>query len=225
MSPTMRRVYEAEAKLRTLVPDAVLVGGSAAILYASHRESFDHDHVVEDLVARYQMVLDAVEASGGWATSLRASKPPLTLLGSLDGIEAGLRQLRRSRPLETTLFELDETNSVVVPTAAETLRIKAYLVVDRSAVRDYIDVVALVQAIGFDTAITVLCDLDSYYADRSDEKGSVLTDLILRLANPQPKDPAVTKELGAYKGLARQWQDWDAVRKACVELSLGLAGA
>jgi hypothetical protein len=225
LTPTMQKVYESAAKLQTLVPDAILVGGSAAIIYARHRDSFDHDHVVANLVERYQMVVDAIEASGGWATSVRASKPPVTLLGSLDGVEAGLRALRRSRPLETAVFELDENNSVVVPTAAETLRIKAYLVVDRNAVRDYLDVVALVDALGFDTSLEILRDIDSYYTDRSGEEGSVLTQLVLRLANPEPKDPAVTEQLASYKALSVKWHEWSAVTTACVALSLGLTGS
>ena len=64
-----------------------------------HRESFDHGHVVEDLSSRYEQTLDAVEATEGWVTSVRASRPPFTLMGSLGGVEAGLRQLRRTRAL------------------------------------------------------------------------------------------------------------------------------
>jgi hypothetical protein len=36
-----------------MVPDAVLVGGSAAALYAGHRDSYDHDHVLPDLRERW----------------------------------------------------------------------------------------------------------------------------------------------------------------------------
>jgi hypothetical protein len=66
----------------------------------------DHDHVISDLAERYAEVVEAVEASESWVTSVRASSPPLTLLGSLDGIEAGLRQLRRTRPLEVEDVDL-----------------------------------------------------------------------------------------------------------------------
>lgn len=45
-----------------------------------------------DLSERYADVLEAVEATEGWITSVRASSPPMTLLGQLGGIEAGLRQ-------------------------------------------------------------------------------------------------------------------------------------
>ena len=223
VSPTLRTVLESAAKLQEIVPDAVLVGGSAAALYAGHRDSFDHDHVLQDLVDRYGIVLDAVEASEGWATSIRSSKPPFTVLGSLDGVEAGLRQLRRSLPLETTEYDLGEGRTIVVPTLEETLRIKAYLVVQRNAVRDYLDVVALVETLGLDTAVEVLRDIDTYYLDRSDTDESVLTTLVLRLTTPEPKDPEVTTQLKNYKGLVPRWQEWSAVDEACHELAQRLA--
>ena len=62
-------VMESAAHLQRLVPGAVLVGGSAAILYADHRESRDHDHVLPDLADRFEMVLEAVEEDDGWATN------------------------------------------------------------------------------------------------------------------------------------------------------------
>lgn len=223
LSDTLRTVLESAAKLQEIVPDAVLVGGSAAALYAGHRDSFDHDHVLQDLANRYGIVLDAVEASEGWATSVRASRPPFTVLGTLDGVEAGLRQLRRSLPLETAECDLGDGRTVVVPTLEEILRIKAYLVVQRNAVRDYLDVVALTETLGPERAVQVLRDIDTYYSDRSETDGSVLTTLILRLATPEPKDSEVTTQLRDYKGLSSQWQEWGAVEEACHELSQTLA--
>ena len=223
LSPTLRSVLESAAKLQDIVPDAVLVGGSAAALYAGHRDSFDHHHVLRDLADRYSIVIDAVEASEGWATSLRASKPPFTVLGSLDGVEAGLRQLRRSRPLETSLYELGDGRSVAVPTLEETLRIKAYLVVQRNAVRDYLDVVALGDTIGLVQAGKILRSIDTYYLDRAETEGSVLSQLVLKLSLPKPKDPEVTAQLKSYKGLVPRWQDWSLVQEACRELSQELA--
>ena len=223
LSDTLRTVLESAAKLQEIVPDAVLVGGSAAALYAGHRDSFDHDHVLQDLADRYGIVLDAVEASEGWATSVRASRPPFTVLGTLDGVEAGLRQLRRSLPLETAEYDLGDGGRVIVPTLEEILRIKAYLVVQRNAVRDYLDVVALTETLGPERAVQVLRDIDTYYSDRSETDGSVLTSLILRLATPEPKDSEVTTQLKNYKGLSSQWQEWGAVEEACHELAQTLA--
>ncbi len=208
-----------------MVPDAVLVGGSAAALHAGHRDSFDHDHVLVDLVERYQAVLDAVEATDGWATSVRASKPPWTIMGSLGGVEAGLRQLRRARPLETCQVEVGDGAIVVAPTAPETLRVKAYLVVQRNVVRDYLDVVALADHLGEDSAVEILAGIDDYYVDRSGEQGSVLTALVTALADPRPHDTDVIDELPRYKGLDVRWHDWDRVVKACRQLALRLSGA
>ena len=67
--PELLRVLESAARLQEIVPDAVLVGGSAAALWANHRSSFDHDHVLEDLRARFDAVLDAIEATDGWVTN------------------------------------------------------------------------------------------------------------------------------------------------------------
>jgi hypothetical protein len=224
MSAALRRVLTSAARLQVLVPDAVLVGDAAAALHAGHRESFDHDHVLADLVERYGEVLDAVEASEGWATSVRASRPPMTILGSLDGVAAGLRQMRRSRPLETCEVEVAPGLVVTAPTAAESLRIKAYLVVQRNNVRDYLDVVALADHLGVEDAVGVLARIDDYYVDRSGQEGSVLTSLVLRLAAPAPRDVAVTRELPRYKRLAPRWHEWSAVVEACADLALRLAG-
>ena len=225
MSATLRQVLKSAARLQTVVPDAVLVGGSAAALHAGHRDSFAHDHVLADLVDRYETVLGAVEATEGWATSVRASKPPFTIMGSLDGIEAGLRQMRRIRPLETIEVTVGANAVVVAPTEAEALRVKAFLIVQRNVVRDFIDVVALVGHIGDDAADAVLSDIDDYYADRSDDPSSVLTSLVIALADPSPRDTDVINELPRYKGLDPRWHHWSDVVAACQDLALRLSGA
>ena len=224
-SATLRRVLESAARLQSVVPDAVLVGGSAAALHAGHRDSFAHDHVLTDLVDRYEAVLEAVEATEGWATSVRASKPPFTIMGSLDGVEAGLRQMRRVKPLETLRVTISADAVVVAPTEAEALRVKAFLVVQRNVVRDFLDVVALVDHMGDDVAVGVLSGIDGYYADRSGELSSVLTSLVIALADPSPRDSDVIRELSRYKGLDRRWHRWSDVVDACQDLALRLAEA
>lgn len=222
--PVLQRVLESAALLQQRVPDAVLVGGAAAALHAGHRASLDHDHVLSDLVDRYSEVLEVVEATDGWATSVRASRPPVTIMGSLGGVEAGLRQLRRRRPLETCEVEVAPGVVVIAPTAEESLRIKAYLVVLRNQVRDYLDVVALAQHLTPEAAVRTLQHIDDYYDDRSLEQGSVLTSLVIRLAEPDPRDSDVIDELPRYKGLAPQWHEWRDVVRACRSLALDLAG-
>lgn len=92
------RVLESAARLQEVLPDAVLVGGSAAALWANHRSSFDHDHVLEDLSTRFDAVLEAIEATDGWVTN--RVTPGKIILGDLGDIESGVRQLIRNRPLE-----------------------------------------------------------------------------------------------------------------------------
>lgn len=211
-------VLASAARLQEIVPGAVLVGDAAAAMYARHRESFDHDHVLADLAERYAEVVEAVEATDGWVTSVRASSPPLTLLGSLDGVEAGLRQLRRTRAVEVEEVRVG-TRVLRVPTLPECLRIKAFLVVQRNQVRDYLDTVALADRLGLPHSAAVLADLDSYYSDRSDGPDAVVTAVVQRLSEPNPRDSRVTSQLTAYKGLVARWQRWSAVVDDCAALA------
>jgi hypothetical protein len=114
--------------------------------------------------------------------------------------------------------------TVTAPTADESLRIKAYLVVQRNQVRDYLDVVALADHLGSEKAVDVLQHIDEYYDDRSGQDGSVLTSLVLSLAEPSPRDELVTRELDRYKGLVARWHDWSTVVDDCQDLALRLAG-
>lgn len=226
-SALLSRVLASASRLQQAVPDAVLVGGAAAAFYAGHRDSLDHDHVLADLSERYADVLEAVEATEGWVTSVRASRPPMTLLGSLGGIEAGLRQLRRARPLEVVEVEVPGAGLLRVPTLEEILRIKAYLVVQRNQTRDYLDVVALSHRLdeghlAGTEAVGVLAGIDEYYRDRSEDAepyDSVLTALVQRLSEPEPRDSPVTGQLATYKGLDARWHDWHTVVEACEDLA------
>lgn len=68
-SSDLLAVLESASRLQQIVPDAVLVGGSAAALYAGHRDSYDHDHVLADLRDRFDVVLEALESEGDWVTN------------------------------------------------------------------------------------------------------------------------------------------------------------
>src|SRR5438270_9829500 len=97
------RLLSAERHLQALVPETVLVGGTAASLHARHRLSVDGDHVLADLRDRFDDVLATLEAVAGWETS-RVRRPVL-ILGRLEGVPTGIRQLRRTVPLETEIVE------------------------------------------------------------------------------------------------------------------------
>lgn len=187
----------------------MLVGGSAAILYADHRESADHDHVLADLAERFEMVLDAVEADEGWATNRVV--PGKVILGNLDGIEAGVRQMIRKAPLEVATVTLPSEDQVTVPTADETLRIKAFLVVRRNQTRDYLDLAALSDHLGIDHAAEVLARIDDYYADQHGGGDGIASQLVRQLSDPQPADRASIGQLATYRRLRRRWSEWSPV--------------
>lgn len=207
--PRFLALLESAAHLQRLVPGAVLVGGAAAILYADHRESSDHDHVVADLADRFEMVLEAVEGDAGWATN--RVTPGKVILGNLDGIEAGVRQMIRKRPLEIAEVELPSGGKVTVPTLEETLRVKAFLVVRRNQTRDYLDLAALSEHLGAARAAAALTQIDDYYADQHEEGDGVASQLVRQLSEPRPADPSVIDQLGSYRRLRRRWTDWSAV--------------
>jgi hypothetical protein len=205
----MEDVLEKAAQLQELVPGAVLVGGSAAALYAHHRQSFDHDHVVADLAERFDTILENLEALGDW--SMTRAQPGKIILGELGGIETGVRQLLRSRPLESTEIEV-RGKRLLIPTAAEILRIKAWLALSRNQTRDYLDIAALATQIGLDEAGAALAGIDDYYADINTRPEAVATQLIRQLADPRPRDAEVTTQLASYKALDQRWHDWSAVK-------------
>ena len=122
VDPAFTEVLESAARLQRLIPDAVLVGGSAAAFYVHHRLSFDHDHVLFRLQEQFDAVLEAVEAEGDWVTN-RVTYGKI-ILGRIGGIEAGVRQLIRRTPLEVAEVELPSGAVLRVPTIDETLRIK-----------------------------------------------------------------------------------------------------
>ena len=215
----MEKLYESAAKLQKVAPDAVLVGGSAAVFYAGHRMSFDHDHVIKNLQGRYDAVLESVMALEGWTTDPRASKPPMKIMGSLDGYQAGLRNLRREAPLEVEEVALSSGEVLRIPTIAEVLRTKAFLVVRRNQVRDYLDVAAVSTEMGIKQACETLSKIDSYYSEMTRTKGSVLSELIYMLAAPNPADTRNRDSLAEYKGVSDNWNSWSRVEATCKELA------
>ncbi len=220
--PPWDAVLAAAARLQQLVPETVLVGGTAAAVHAGHRVSFDDDHVLADLRVRFDDVLEHLERQEGWVTA-RVNRPVL-ILGSLDGIETGIRQLIRTRPLEVEEVE-GPGGPVRVPTLDEMLRIKAWLVLRRNATRDYLDVVALSERVGSEAAAKVALGLDEYYEDQLGAGGRrVATQLARQLAEPAPYDLS-DLDLRTYRRLDERWRDWGAVASACGSLASRMLGA
>lgn len=214
--PEWDAVLSAAAHLQALFPGAVLVGGTASAIHAQHRFSQDADHVLTDLRQRFDAVLDQLESVAGWKTA-RVQRP-VQILGSLDGIETGIRQLIRDQPLET--LEIDHQGAkLTIPTAAEILRIKGVLILKRNATRDYLDFAALATHLGQAQMVSALMPFDKLYAQPNGQ--SALQQLQIQLANPLPYDlDTMLPGLAQYKQLDTQWHDWEAVKRACADVAL-----
>lgn len=214
--PEWEALLASAAHLQKIIPDAVLVGGTAVASYAHHWISVDHDHTLGDLRTRFDGILADLESVAGWKTA--RVKRPVLILGSLDGIETGVRQLIRETPLETTHIDVDGV-SLTLPTREEMLRIKAVLVLKRNATRDYLDLVALADLLGEAGAVKALEPFDALYPQPNG--ASATQQLQIQLANPLPFDLDDTN-LADYRHLDPKWQDWDAVKAACSSMSLAL---
>ncbi len=214
--PDWELVLSSAAPNQYFVPGAVLVGGTASALFAEHRFSRDADHVLIDLKERFDDILTDLESVAGWKTA-RVRRPVL-ILGSLDGIETGVRQLIRDTPLETAVMEI-EGQKLTVPTEAEILRIKGVLILKRNATRDYLDFAALADHMGKEKFLASLDAFDDIYPQPNGE--SALVQLQVQLADPMPFDLDET-DLGEYENLRKPWTDWNYVRDVCVELAIAI---
>ncbi|HEX5052311.1 MAG TPA: hypothetical protein VFZ65_11095 [Planctomycetota bacterium] len=199
--PAWERLLSAERHLQLLVPGTVLVGGTAAALHVGHRTSQDGDHILADLRERFDEVLATLEGAAGWITS-RVQRPVL-VLGTLDGVMTGLRQLRRTRPLETEMLA-----GLRVPTLAEMTRIKAWLLATRYTLRDYLDTVVLCERLGEASLREAMREFDVIYAQPNGS--SPLAEVVERLAEATPPDRSQF-DLSSYRDLVAPWTDWQHV--------------
>jgi hypothetical protein len=214
--PEWEQLLSAAAHLQEILPDATLVGGTAVAIFAQHRLSRDADHVLPDLRHRFDEVLAELESVAGWRTA--RVKRPVLILGSLDGIETGVRQMIREQPLETQEVEIGSVR-IVVPTEEELLRIKGVLILKRNATRDYLDFVALSERIGPERTMEALASLDQLYPQTTGE--SALQQLQVQLANPLPYDLEDTN-LREYRRLHPKWHDWNRVKEMCAAIATDL---
>lgn len=203
--PEWERLLSSAARLQKILPAAVLVGGSAAALHVRHRFSKDADHVLTDLNTHFDAILAELESVAGWKTA--RVRRPVMILGSLDGIETGIRQLIRDLPLETVRIQC-AGQELTVPTMAEILRIKGVLILKRNSTRDYLDFVALADAMSDAAVLEALNRFDEIYPQPNSQ--SALQQLQIQLAKPLPYDLEVT-QLNEYKDLIPKWHHWENV--------------
>ena len=214
-----QKLIEAAANFQELLTGSVLIGGSAVALHLKHRYSFDADHILSDLKEKYEEVLNFLEGRDDWETA--RIHPPKLILGNFQGVETGVRQLRRNRPLETEQIRI-KGKSLTMPTLPEMIRTKGWMIVSRNATRDYIDFAALAKHMGIEDSVEVLIDFDDFYSDLiRGNQASPVVQLIRQLAEPKPGDLEQI-DLSHYKGIQPPFDSWDYIEKICEEISVEL---
>jgi hypothetical protein len=207
MQEQMKRVLEQAARLQKLVPDAVLVGGSAASIM--------------DLEEKFDLILESLERESDWITNRIVHGK--IILGELGGIEAGVRQLIRKKPLEFQKIQIDDF-SLNVPTIEEITRIKAFLIVKRNQMRDYLDFAALSCKIGILASAEIVENIDDYYTDDFKDEKPALSQLLRQLSEPKPKDLRSIEQLPNYKGALDKWKSWDFIVETCRDVAKRVMG-
>ncbi|WP_084027260.1 MMPL family transporter, partial [Mycobacterium avium] len=120
-------------------------------------------------------------------------------------------RFRRRSPVETTNVQLPTGDRLLVPTGAETLRLKGYLLMCRNSRRDYADFADMVDALEPETAAVVLAGMDRYYCCESSRRQWIATQLVRRLADPDPCDYPDDQGPDADAPA-----DWEQIRQRCL---------
>jgi RND superfamily putative drug exporter len=144
---------------------------------------------------------------------------------ALDALENGHRQTtrpkyRRQVPVETTNVQLPTGDRLLIPTGAETLRLKGFLIMSRNSRRDFADFADMVDVMDPETAAEVLGGMDRYYCCQpvgsSSRRHSMATQLVRQLSDPDPSD------LDDDWSEPEQRADWEEVRQRCLSVAVAM---
>jgi uncharacterized membrane protein YdfJ with MMPL/SSD domain len=230
----LRMVLKSAAKLKHLAPDAVCVADPLAFTgcgrmctelepeTAGEETSSANGHTgTRKLVARAMTRGDRpVHPVTLWRGRLSVAIDALqTKHGTTD--KRARQSYQRRSPVETTHVQLPTGDRLLIPTGAEALRLKGYLIMCRNSRRDYTEFADMVDAIEPETAATVLAGMDSYYCRQPGEplpqQHWMATQLVRRLADPDPADIGETQSSEAD---ARA--DWEDVRQRCLSVAVAM---
>lgn len=215
--PELDDVIRTGVKAARLVPGSVATGGTVCSLYANHRLSLDIDFFVSDFRERFQEVRETLDAEEGW--SLQRQRPPVLILGTLDKVPIGYRQLKRPFPLEQLAFATAD-GVFPIPTLEEMISIKAYLASERFYVRDFYDFAELTLLTSRQVVVQSLIDLDSKWSSPREPTVALQVMKTLADCNPVDEPEDVFKQL---RFLAPQVRSWNEVVALCQEIATELS--
>ncbi|MCV7253107.1 MMPL family transporter [Mycobacterium hackensackense] len=222
----LRVVMKSSARLKTLAPQSIIVADPLVFNGCRPR-------VAQLAGARRFAGVGAGRAGGGGATGVTqtVTKPvhPVTmwrgrLAVALDALEiaSGAERSPAERlarndfaPMETTNVQLPTGDRLLIPTGAETLRLKGYLIMARNSAKDYADFAGMATSMDTETAASVLAGMDRYYCGQHPRSQWVATQLIRRLADPRPEDDPAD-------AFASADTDWPTVRRICLSVAVAM---
>ncbi|MBO0865063.1 MAG: MMPL family transporter, partial [Mycobacterium sp.] len=162
----LRMVRKSAARLKHLVPDAICVTDPLAFTGCGRGSDLRVRIKGGDDDATHRAALAGAAAGAGTGQSMarklvgglpyrngagRAGRPvhPVTLWRgrlsvALDALESEASAFERRSPVETTHVQLPTGDRLQIPTGAETLRLKGYLIMSRNSSRDYAEFAELV---------------------------------------------------------------------------------
>src|SRR3954464_988760 len=222
----IRNVVKSAAKLRNMAPHTITVADPLAFsgclppngsdcLNARGGHTNGHTHTNG--------------AGNGKTVKLKRGPRPMhpvtmwrgRLWVALDALETEAESDRppveRNSPMETTNVQLPTGDRLSIPTGAETLRLKSYLIMCRNSTKDFAEFADLVDSMETQTAAVVLAGMDRYYCGEPSRKQWVATQLVRRLADPHPSD-----EFDIPMSGPEAEADWAKVRERCLSVAVAM---
>lgn len=236
----LRMVVKSAARLKDLAPDAICVADPLAFKGCGVLRSEIAGQVrgSDDAAAH---VPQPVAAGSGFSAERRpirsyrvgrATGPrpihPVTmwrgrLSVALDALESESdvtsANVERLTPVETTNVQLPTGDRLQIPTGAETLRLKSYLIMCRNSRSDFAEFADLVDCMETQTAAVVLAGMDRYYCSGQSERQWIATQLVRRLADPNPSD--VDDDSDRWSG-PEGADEWERVRQRCLAVAVAI---
>jgi RND superfamily putative drug exporter len=222
----VRMVVKSAAKLKNLAPDTICVADPLAFTGCARRG----EELPESEPAHNNGHTNGAAVPGQRPASRRYSRKttpwagrsvhPVTmwrgrLSVALDALAVGAdgdsRPVERRSPVETTNVQLPTGDRLQIPTGAETLRMKCYLLMCRNSSRDYADFADIVATMDTQTVASVLAGMDKYYCGQQPRRQWVATQLVRRLAEPRPADDEVDPDV-----------DWKHVKDRCLSVAVAM---
>lgn len=221
-SADVQMVLKSAAKLKRLAPDAICVTDPLAFTgcgcdgKALDQVQLAYRNGIARAISWGQRPVHPVTV---WrkrlAVALDALQTTTWECGGVQTHRAGPGYRRRS-PVETTNVALPTGDRLQIPTGAETLRFKGYLIMSRNSSHDYADFADLVDTMAPETAAAVLAGMDRYYSCQAPGRQWMATQLVGRLADPQPSD------LGDQSPGADAQAKWEEVRRRCLSVAVAM---